>query len=120
MISQEGGQTIWPPSCVNREKYAGRVSEPPENIVIGALEDLPERGQLADPDVVVAGFDVGVEVPRHIDPHYLQPGGDLLLGEPGLVAQLAEVGPYAKILFDLLIHSAAHPQPFVWQSTHLA
>ena len=75
---------------------------------------MPERGQLADPDIVIAGFDMGIEVTRHVDPRYLHSGGDLLLGEPGLLPQLAQISPYAIILFDLLIHSATTPSCFVW------
>lgn len=49
----------------------GLASEALEDVVIGTLEYLSERGQLAHTDIIHAGFDMGIEIPCHINPLYL-------------------------------------------------
>ena len=43
----------------------------PEEVVVAALKDFPQGSQFADADVVGTVFDMGVEVPGHIDPQQL-------------------------------------------------
>lgn len=89
----------------------GIGSEALEDIIVGAVVDFPERGQLAYTDVVVASLDVGVEVPCHVNPFCLHLRGHLLLGEASLFPQSAEVGADAVILLYFLAH--IYPQSII-------
>ena len=80
------------------------MSESLENIIIRTPIDFPERCQLTYTDIIIAGFDVGIEIPCHVNPFHLKFGGGLFLGEASLLPQPAEVGPYTIILLYFLIH----------------
>lgn len=93
------------------------MSESLENIIIRTPIDFPERCQLAYTDIIIAGFDVGIEIPCHVNPFHLKSGGGLFLGETGLLPQTAEVGAYTIVLLYLLIHLSSSINWNVWNST---